>query len=182
MLSAMARDAGIEFAAVRLPHTYGAESLLFELIRGGLVIFPGSLEVVCAQLHVRDAARGLIEIARQGWTGTTPIADEGEVSWREFFDVVRLYYPRFRLLRFPRWVAIAGTAALQPLLWLRKAPTLTTPGTITGFNLNLPVDSSPLWRDLGIRPDYPTVAEGIPAALDDYIRFRWRHPVHDTAS
>lgn len=178
-LAAMAAEAGIRFAVIRLPHTYGAQSLLFELIRRGLVIFPGDLNVTCAHLHVADAARALIAVAQQGWTGTSPIADNGSASWREFFDVVRAYYPRFHLLRFPRWMAMAGTALLQPALRLRTAPTLTTPGTIVGFNLNLPVDASALWRDLGMEPVYPTILEGIPAALDDYIRFRWRHPARD---
>jgi len=181
-LAEMAARAGITFASIRLPHTYGAQSLLFDQIRRGLVIFPGDLAGECAHLHVGDAARALIAVAERGWSGTSPIADEGTATWGEFFDVVRAFYPRFRLVRVPRTIAMVGASLLEPLHLLRSSPTLTTAGTVRGFNLNLPVDASALWTELGLKPEYPTIAAGIPAALDDYIRFRWRHPVLDRAA
>lgn len=181
-LAEMAARAGMTFASIRLPHTYGAQSLLFDQIRRGLVVFPGDLSGECAHLHVSDAARALIAVAERGWSGVSPIGDEAGATWGEFFDVVHAFYPRFRLVRVPRRLAMLGAAMLEPLHLLRSSPTLNTSGTVRGFNLNLPVDARPLWRELGLRPEYPSIAAGIPAALDDYVRFRWRHPVLDRAA
>jgi dihydroflavonol-4-reductase len=181
-LGEMADRAGVSFAAIRLPHTYGAQSLLFGQLHRGLVLFPGNLDGECAHLHVEDAARALIAIGKRGWSGTSPIGDLSGGTWRIFFDVVRAFYPRFRLIRIPRPVALTGARLVEPLHLLRSSPTLATVGTVVGFNLNLPVDATRLWSDLGLRPRYPSIAEGIPAVLDDYVRFRWRHPVMDRAA
>ena len=54
-----------------------------------------------------------------------------------------------------------------------------TPDTVTSWNLNLPVRPGVLWDELGIRPSYPTIAEGLPAALDECVAFRWTHPHAD---
>ena len=43
----------------------------------------------------------------------------------------------------------------------------------------LPVAPGMLWDDLGERPRYPTVEDGIPAVLDDCVAFRWVHPLAD---
>ena len=60
-------------------------------------------------------------------------------------------------------------------------PSLYTPDTVVGWNLRLPVEIGLLWRQLGLRPIYPTISEGLPAALDDSVAFRWRHPLTDPA-
>ena len=178
-LETMADDAGISFATVRLPHVYGAQSLLFGQLRKGLVIFPGRMTNEFALLHVRDAARLLIAVARQGWTGASAVADRRPADWIEFFDTVSELYPRFRLIRIPQVVGHLGARALSPFLYFRSRPTLYASDTVTGFNLNLPVDPTLIWSDLGIEPAYPTIHEGIQAALDDSLQFRWCHPVLD---
>ena len=33
--------------------------------------------------------------------------------------------------------------------------------------------------ELGLEPEYPTIDEGIPAALDECVAFRWLHPFDD---
>ncbi len=50
-----------------------------------------------------------------------------------------------------------------------------------GWNLELPVKPGLVWSDLGVRPRYPTIAEGIPAVLDERVAFRWLHPHADPA-
>ena len=54
-----------------------------------------------------------------------------------------------------------------------------TRDTIRGFNLNQPVQPRLLWDDLGLAPRFKTIEEGIPAALDGCLHFRWQHPVFD---
>jgi hypothetical protein len=34
------------------------------------------------------------------------------------------------------------------------------------YNFNLAVDSDTVWQDLGLAPRYPTILEGIPAAVN----------------
>ncbi len=181
LLAEGTRQAGMTFAAVRLPHVYGATDLLFEQVRQGLVVFPGHGRNRFAHLHVEDAARLLIEVGRQRWQGVSPVADEESCDWNSFFEVIRRYYPRFRVLRIPRWLGALGTALLSPLERLRSRPVLRTPGAVASWNLELPVEPGLIWRDLGIRPRFPTAGEGIPAVLDDCVAFRWLHPLLDSA-
>ncbi len=54
-----------------------------------------------------------------------------------------------------------------------------TPDTVVSWNLQLPVRPGLLWSELGLRPAFPTIHEGLPAALDDCVAFRWRHPHSD---
>ena len=134
---------------------------------------------VFSHLHVEDAARALIAVADQGWVGESVVSDSEPVTWAEFFSVMRAYYPRFHLLRIPSWLGHMGAAALAPLLRLRGGPTMYTRDTIRGFNLNTPTEPGLVWSDLGLAPRYASVHEGIPAALDGSLHFRWRPPVFD---
>lgn len=179
ILARVGSETGMSVASVRLPHVYGPRSALFEQIRGGLVIFPGPMSNRCGQLHVDDAARVLVEMGKQRWSGTSAVADQDSVSWIDFFAIVKALYPDFRLVRLPRWLSYAGAAVVEPPLSLRNAPTLYTKGTVVGFNLDLPVSPALVWSDLDLAPRFPTVREGIAAALDGYIHFRWRHPLLD---
>ena len=59
-LEDMATKAGICFVSLRLPHVYGAHSLLFDQVRHGKVFYPGKGNNLFPHLHVFDAARALI--------------------------------------------------------------------------------------------------------------------------
>ncbi len=179
-LSEMADAAGIVFASLRLPHVYGARDLLFEQVRRGLLIFPGSGETSFAHLHVEDAARLLLAVADRDWSGISPVSDDLSADWNTFFEVIREYFPRLRLLRLPRQLGILGTSVLAPLQRFSSSPSLLTPGAVVGWNLNLPVEPGLVRRDLGIELRYPTIHEGIPAVLDDCVAFRWLHSMFDT--
>jgi nucleoside-diphosphate-sugar epimerase len=178
-MSAQADQAGIKFAALRLPHVYGARDLMFDQVRRGRVFFPGSGKNQFAHLHVHDAARVLIAVAEKGWTGVSAVADNLAASWNEFFAEIRKYYPRFRTFGVPRWLATFGTHLLTPFRRLRSLPSVYTPEAVEGWNMNLVVKPGLLWKDLGLQPSYPTIYEGIPAALDECIAFRWKHPLSD---
>ncbi len=178
-LATMAGQSGIDLALIRLPHVYGARDLMFNQVKNGRVIFPGSGDNQFSHLHVHDAARVLIAAAEQGWTGTSPVADEIPVSWNDFFAEIRKFYPRFRSIGMPMWLALMGTSFLTPFRRLSKHPSLNTPDAVRGWNLNLVVKSGLLWDELGLRPKYPSAYQGIPGVLDDCISFRWIHPVLD---
>lgn len=178
-LAAVAARSSTTVGSIRLPHVYGPHSLLFQQVRRGIAAFPGAMTNLYAHVHVHDAARVLIEAARQRWTGVCPVADNRNATFAEFFDVVHAYYPQLRLIRLPRWLGYAGTSVIEPVLSGRTRTTLLSPGTVVAFNLNQPIQRGLLWDDLGTEPRYPTIDEGIPAVLDGYVQFSWRHPAYD---
>ncbi len=179
VLAELAAAASIALAVVRLPHVYGARDLMFEQVRRGRVLMPGNGRNEFAHLHVTDAARVLIRAAERGWQGILAVADDQPASWKEFFAEIRKYYPRFREVGVPQWVATLATHALTPFRRLRGGPSLHTPEAVAGWNLNLAVTPRLLWNELELEPEFPTIHQGIPAALDECIAFRWVHPILD---
>lgn len=180
-LADQARQSGMQFAAIRLPHVYGARGLLFQQVHRGLIVWPGRGDNLFSHLHVEDAARVLIEVAAQGWTGVSAVADDRSISWQAFFAILREHYARYRELRIPAWLARLSTMAISPLMRIRRRPSLATPDTVVGWNLPLPVMPRLLWDELGLKPHYATIDSGIPAVLDACVAFRWRHPLLDKA-
>ncbi len=166
-------------AILRIPHVYGARDLMFEQIRGGRLVLPGSGQNLYAHLHVEDCARLLAAVTEQGWTGLTPMADNLAASWRDFVNVIGEHYSRLRVYWAPAWLSRASTEVLSRALGWRSIPSLLTPGAVIGFNLNQPVQQGLLWDELGLQPRFPTIFEGIPATLDDCVAFRWQHPLFD---
>ena len=178
-LSSMAEKAGISLALIRLPHVYGARDLMFNQVHKSRVLFPGNGKNKFAHLHIEDAARILIAAAQKQWSGTSPVADELAVDWNQYFAVIKEYYPRFRSLGMPMWLALTGNYLLTPFRRLSGYPSLNTPDAVKGWNLNIQVKKGLLWDDLGIKPNYPSIYQGIPAVLDDCIEYRWLHPIED---
>lgn len=178
-LTELAAAASISLAVVRLPHVYGARDLMFEQVRRGRVLMPGNGRNEFAHLHVTDAARVLIRAAERGWQGVLAVADDQPASWKEFFAEIRKYYPRFREFGVPQWVAALATHMLTPMRRLQSSPSLHTPEAVIGWNLNLAVKPRLLWNELDLEPEFPTIHQGIPAALDECIAFRWVHPILD---
>ena len=178
-LEQISADTGMAVASLRLPHVYGPQSILFKQIQSGYAIFPGGMTNRCGQLHVTDAARILAAVGDAGWTGRSPVADSTVVDWTEYFEVLRTFYPYFRFVSLPTWLGYTGASVLEPVLSREGRPTLYTKDTVVGFNLDVPVQPGLVWDDLGIEPRYPGIHEGIPAALDGYVHYRWRHPLMD---
>jgi nucleoside-diphosphate-sugar epimerase len=173
-----AAGGGPAAASIRLPHVYGPQSLLFGLVRRGVVPFPGDGRNRFAQLHVEDAARLLVAAARSDWTGALPAADHHTVTWQEFFEVLTTYAPRTRVVHLPAGASALAARAGGSLLG-RLGPTMVSPDTVRGWNTELAVASRTVWDRLAVEPRYPSVLAGIPAVLDGVVAFRWRHPVND---
>ncbi len=178
-VDAIGAGSGMSVASLRLPHVYGPQSILFRQVRSGFAVFPGQLSNHCGQLHVTDAARLIAEVAEKRWSGASAVADSSIVSWAEYFEVLRSLYPYFKLVALPRILSSAGATVLEPILSRGSRPTLYTRDTVVGFNLNVPVQPRLVWDEVGADPLYPSIYEGIPAALDGYVHYRWRHPLLD---
>ncbi len=178
-LAEVSASSQMRVGVLRLPHVYGPQSILFKQIRSGIAIFPGRMKNRCGHLHVGDAARSLHRAADSRWEGTAAIADTDSVTWTEYFDVLSELYPYFRLVALPQQLALAGATVIEPVLSRRVRPTLYTRDTVKGFNLEVPVDAGWVWDELAIAPRYASIFEGIPAALDGYVHYRWRHPMLD---
>jgi dihydroflavonol-4-reductase len=175
MLADMAQSAGIDFCSVRLPHVYGAKSLLFHQIRQGRLFFPGSGNNLFGHLHVADAARALIQAAESGVQGVCVIADNLSCSWNDFFEITQDFYPRLQVIHIPKLLALLATGCIECLLKLKKTPNRYSRDAVASWNLELPVAAGALEGVLNLRPQYPTIADGIPQVLDDCVAYTW-HP------
>jgi len=162
-LSEIAASAGVSFAALRLPHVYGARDLYFSQLRAGRLILPGLGKNIYTHLHVSDAAAAIIACAEQAFSGILPIGDRLPSTWAAFLKVVRQHYPKACVYLMPQWLALLATFLLSPFRRARPNPGLETPGAVRTYNFNLAVDPDLLWKDLGLAPTYPTIYEGIPA-------------------
>ena len=169
----IASEAGMRFVSLRLPHVYGAHSLLFDQVRHGRIFFPGKGTNPFAHLHVADGARALIRAAETDLEGCRVIADEQSCTWNDFFETVRTYYPRLRTVHVPRIVAYS-VARLLDFVFPALGQTNPYPsGAVSCWNLQLPVVAGSLAEVLDIDPDFPSIHDGIPDVLDDAISFYW---------
>ncbi len=168
-LAQMAASAGMSFAALRLPHVYGLRDLYFRQMQAGRMILPGLGRNIYTHLHVVDAARAIIACAEQAYSGILPIGDRRPATWNEFLDQVKAHYPRARVIRLPQWLALLATAMLTPFRRLRPNPGLETPGAVRTYNFNLAVEPDLMWKDLGMAPRYPSIFDGVPAAVETGI-------------
>jgi nucleoside-diphosphate-sugar epimerase len=166
-LTREASSAGVTFGALRLPHVYGAMDLYFQQLRNGLLMLPGLGKNTFTHLHVADTARILIACTEQGYEGISPVGDDLPATWAEFLRVVKLHYPRARVLALPQWLALTTTAAITPFRRYRRYPGLETPGAVRSYNCNIAVKPGLIWRDLGLNLLFPTIHEGVPAVLQD---------------
>ena len=166
-LSEMAASAGMSFAALRLPHVYGAKDLYFSQLRTGRLILPGLGKNIYTHLHVADAAAAIIACAEQGFSGILPFGDRQPSTWLEFLEIVRPYFPEARVHLIPQCLALLATALLTPFSHTRPNPGLETPGAVRTYNFNIAVDPDLLWKDLGLAPTYPTIHQGIPAVATE---------------
>ena len=179
ILARKAEQADICFTSVRLSHTYGVNSLLFDQIRKGLIIIPGKGSNLFSHLHVVDAARALIKAAERGKPGISIIADNQSCTWNDFFSITKYYYPRLRVIHVPKWSALTVTGALDSLYRFSSSWNRFSLAAVKSWTSNLPVDTNTLMNVFNLEPRYPTIAQGIPAVLDDCISFHWRHSLED---
>ena len=174
LMAQMADKAGIHFTSIRLPHVYGAKSLLFYQIRQGKIFFPGKGNNLFGHLHVSDAARALIKAGVSDKKGIYVVADNLSCTWNDLFEIIQSLYPKLRVFHIPKWLALMATGAIELMLKFRKTPNRFSTGAVVSWNLRLPVESNTLTTVLDVEPEYSTISDGIPEVLDDCIAFTWR--------
>jgi nucleoside-diphosphate-sugar epimerase len=172
-LADMASDAGINFVSLRLPHVYGAHSLLFDRIRNGQIFFPGKGDNAFAHIHIYDAARAFIQAAENRRPGIWVVADDHSCTWNHFFKTLQTYHPRLRVMHVPRMIAHAGTKMLSVFFKITAQANPYPSGAISCWNLRLAVVPETLRQTIGLEPKFPTIHEGIPAVLEDAVSFYW---------
>jgi nucleoside-diphosphate-sugar epimerase len=172
-LEEMAAKAGTCLISLRLPHVYGAHSLLFDQVRHGKVFFPGRGDNPFAHIHVSDAARALIHAAESNRPGLWVVADELSCTWNEYFETLQTYYPRLRVTHIPQKLSYVGTRLLDVMFGLIGQTNPYPSGAISCWNLRLPVIPGTMNQTIGLEPKFPTIHDGIPDVLDDSISFYW---------
>jgi nucleoside-diphosphate-sugar epimerase len=172
-LAKIAADAGLNFVSLRLPHVYGAHSLLFDRIRNGQIFLPGKGDNAFAHIHIYDAARAFIQAAENGQPGIWVVADDQSCTWNHFFKTLQTHHPRLRVMHIPRMIAHVGTQILSVFFKLTAQANPYPSGAISCWNLCLAVVPGTLRQTIGLEPKFPTIQEGIPAVLDDAISFYW---------
>jgi len=172
-LEEMAAKAGTCLVSLRLPHVYGAHSLLFDQVRRGKVFFPGRGDNPFAHIHVIDAARALIHAAESGRPGIWVVADEQSCTWNEYFETLQTYYPRLRVMHIPQKISYLATRLLDVIFGLTAQTNPYPSGAVSSWNLRLPVIAGTMKKTIGSEPKFSTIHDGIPAVLDDCISFYW---------
>jgi nucleoside-diphosphate-sugar epimerase len=172
-LADLAGQSSINFSSLRLPHVYGAQSLLFHQIRKGTIYFPGKGNNIFAHMHVVDAARALIKAVASGLRGIYVIADNLSCTWNDFFEMTQGSCRKLSVIHIPEWPALLATGALDMILSFRKSPNRFSMDAVKCWNLQIPVVSNTLIDVLKLNPEYPTIAEGIPAVIGGSLGFSW---------
>lgn len=179
LLTKLADKSGLRLAILRLPHVYGPTSLLFDQIRSGWMLQPGSGANIYSHMHVHDAARLLTAVADSSWSGASPVADASPQRWVDFFGRCRSLYPRFHYLRLPSWLALSGAFLAESLSAARRRPAMLTTDAVRGFNLNLAVRPGLVWDELGLEMRFPTIQEGLADVFCRGVPFAWQPSVRD---
>lgn len=164
--------------SIRLPHVYGANDLLFSLVRTGWLPWPADPDRSMPHLHVNDAAAAMVAAVDADVQGALPIGDDKSVDWRTFLSVLKTFAPTLRIIEIPPRLTLPVAGVAGRVLGRGRHANMLTADTIRGWNLDLAVESGSLGA-LGIECLYPSIHEGIPAVLDSAFPFRWRHPVVD---
>ncbi len=164
-LSQMAGSAGVALASLRLPHVYGIRDIYFKQLQAGRIFLPGRGKNVYTHLHVGDASAAIIAAAEQAYSATLPLGDRLPSTWVSFLEVAKQHYPETHAFVMPQWFAHLATFLMKPFRRFREYSGIETQGAVRSYNLNLAVDPNLVWKDLGLKLKYPTIHEGIPAAV-----------------
>lgn len=175
ILEDISERSGMRTVSLRVPHVYGAGSILFSYADRGMIPFVGDMGVTYAHIHVSDVAEAMIaSVAREDVSGALALSDGTPMAWREFFRHLRTFLPSVRVIDLPAGPIQWLLELVEPIRLHRK-PTMATPDTVKSWRMRQAIDPDKGWTALGIEPAYPSVETGIPATLEETLPESW-HP------
>jgi hypothetical protein len=164
-LSKMAASAGIAFAALRLPHVYGLRDLYFRQLAGrpSDPAGPGQKHLHPPACH--RCGTGHHRLCRTGLYRHPALRRPPAVHLERFPEPCQTALPEGPCPPDAPMAGPAGHGPADPLPKHQAQSGLETPGAVRTYNFNLAVEPDLLWQDLGLAPRYPTIYDGIPAAV-----------------
>jgi nucleoside-diphosphate-sugar epimerase len=141
---------GVEIVVLRVPGIYASDRLPLERLRRGVPALRAQDDVYSNHVHADDLAAAVVAaLASDSARGIYNVNDDSEIRMGDWFDLVadRSGLPR------PRRISRAEAAALIPAAQL------------SFMSESRRLVNRRMKEDLGLRLRYPTVADGVPAAV-----------------
>ncbi|HKB58814.1 MAG TPA: NAD-dependent epimerase/dehydratase family protein [Gallionellaceae bacterium] len=141
---------GVRASILRVPGIYAADRLPLERLRAGTpAILPGE-DSHTNHIHADDLARVVVAALRRGRANRIYHAsDDSDLKMGDYFDAVADAYG---LPHPPRLLRAQVQAAVSPALW-------------SFMNESRRLDNTRMKRELKVRLRYPTVMDGLRAAV-----------------
>jgi nucleoside-diphosphate-sugar epimerase len=147
-LAEWGRSSGVAIVVLRVPGIYAADRLPLERLKKGTPVLRAEEDVYTSHVHADDLAAICVRaLERDAPAGLYNAADDTEMKMGDYFDFVA---DRVGLARPPRVSRAEAEAAIPPtqLSFMRESRRL---------------ENRKMKALLGIRLQYPTVLEGVPA-------------------
>lgn len=145
-----ARGRGCRVSILRAPGIYAADRLPLERLHKGLPLMLHPEDSHTNHIHAEDLGAACIAALRRGRPNRVyNINDDSSLAMGEWFDALA---DAFSLPRAPRLPRDEVRQAVPPMQW-------------SFMNESRRLDNTRMKRELGLRLRYPTVAEGISAAV-----------------
>lgn len=162
---------GCRLVVFRIGEVYGSEGrLITELTRRlkrGFCPWPGRGMVPLSFVHADDVAAAFLCAVQKAPGGVSlyNVADDAAVTWRDFLELVAArcgcsrprYLPMFLVHAYAAWSrAVARMKGREAIVTRNALRLITTPKLLSNARIK---------RELGFRPRYANIAEGMEEAL-----------------
>lgn len=150
-LIAWGKEEGVTVCVLRVPGIYAAERLPLAQLRRGAPVLRAEDDVYTNHIHADDLAAICAVALERGAAGRAYNAsDDSEMKMGDYFDLVADRADLPRPPRITRAAAEAGAISEGLLSFMRESRRLV---------------NARMKAELGVRLRYPTVYEGVPAAM-----------------
>jgi nucleoside-diphosphate-sugar epimerase len=141
---------GCAVSILRVPGIYARDRLPLERLRRGLPVLRASEDVYTNHIHADDLATICVTaLERGGPNRVYHASDDSEIQMGDWYDLIA---DAFALTRAPRVSRVEATQVLGE-------------ATLSFMRESRRLDNGRLKRELGVRLRYPTVREGLAAAV-----------------
>lgn len=166
----------IAVTILRLGTVYGPDIRLIKtltsLMKRGLYRIPGNGDNLFHAAHVDDVVQGMLLALenRKAEGQIYNVADDKPVRFKKFVyelaDALNLRRPGFA----PIWLYRIAAAAATSWARLTHTPPVINEDILTFSISSFAADTSKTKTELGFKPKYPTIYEGIPASVGQFKR------------